>query len=82
MSDWRDISTAPKINLNELVRLQKALTRFSAAFEHAYPGVAAGDIADRLDDASETIRNAETALGYVRGWLTYRRTHGTDPFGP
>lgn len=71
-----------RIALPELVRLRRALERFEAKVEGAYPGYLRDGSAeaDASHDMSETVRNAATALAHVVGWISYRERTGGDPF--
>jgi hypothetical protein len=71
-----------RIPLAELRRLERALERFSAQVEAAYPGYMRGDgpEATASHDMSETVRNAATAEGHIGAWIVYRERHGRDPY--
>jgi hypothetical protein len=73
-----DKPKARRLPLSELRRLQRALDRFEAASEAAYPGYAAR-LRDEGHVMSETIRNALTAQAYIGWWIAFRERHGKDP---
>lgn len=66
------------IPLSELRRIERALQRFDEKVEQAYPGLSA-TMGEWSNPATETIRNAGSALAEISGWINHRKNHRRDP---
>jgi hypothetical protein len=67
------------ISLRTLRRIHKELEKASHQLHDEYPVDQQDWQSDGADDI-ETIRNLDTALAHIEGWITYRVHNGTDPY--
>ena len=68
------------IPLRDLERLERELGRFLGLVAKYHPGLLEGGAQERVDPATETIRNAAKTLTEISAWVPYRMRCRKDPF--